>query len=378
MIIGKMIRAGARSFVSAAPTWDWTQTYNGSLGAVNRVAMSTTGQYQMAWNAGVSGDLLLSTNYGLTFSGLSQTGTWFSASISDDGQKIIASKFTPTGSTARVFYSSNGGSSFTSSAPGGNPATSHGYGNVHMAPDGSYCIAIRSSSSAQLGGVYKSTDGINWTIKSSGQIMPSNLLSGSRSHTQTHCSGANIVMGPFGSFTPRVVRSADSGETWSIDTAISDLMTNTYGFNADTMAFSMAFGLSVGTDMCFFSDVSGWQQPAYSLDSGTTNVDFTQFPSAGTPIDLTLEGGTGNFAARVSSNGSKITFSPYAAPASTWAPNSDTGLWVSGDGFSGLPSTEPTWTSKLDTVTFVAIGMSANGNAQAAVEVGGTIYTYKA
>jgi hypothetical protein len=146
----------------------------------------------------------LSTDGGTSFTPLAGVPTgneWVSVSVSDDGQKLLASQNATLGSPATI-YSSNGGSSWTTLTMPAKAFT------TAVSGDGSVMYAITSSSGG-TNSLYASYDnGANWTIllTPSTAMMTNGLL---RMFTNT--DGQSIAAG---TWDGHYFASWDGGDTW--------------------------------------------------------------------------------------------------------------------------------------------------------------------
>lgn len=137
-------------------TWTASTAVSPS-GPFQGIACSASGQYQIA--AIVSGIIYYSSNYGQswTASNVSNAGGIQGASMSSSGQYAMV---ITNGTLGNVWYSSNYGVTFVSTAAG---ATSNNIRGSSMSASGQYQLAAGYS-----GGMYYSLNyGISWTLGSS-------------------------------------------------------------------------------------------------------------------------------------------------------------------------------------------------------------------
>ena len=140
-------------------TWRLSSTGGNDNSNWQNIAISSSGQYQVAVSGQNPGSVFLSNDYGLTFTLLSNPPTninWISCAISSTGQyiSVVSSTATPGGS-GTLYTSNNYGQSWTLKGP--NPVD---WRSISINATGQYQVAVISN-----GQIYKSTDfGNTWTL----------------------------------------------------------------------------------------------------------------------------------------------------------------------------------------------------------------------
>ena len=222
----------------------WSTFALGSNKNFYDVAMSSTGQYQLAvgWNSTHYG----SSNYGQNWTNRNIAGYYYGAAISSSGQYQTVLR-----NSARILISNDYGATFTES----NLTIATNWRKVAMSSDGAIQVATN-----QFNGVYYSSNyGVDWTLIKSGNAWAVGMSSNGQyitiSNADTNGPGYLYVSSNYGA-TWTQVDASRYWETISIDS---------------TGQFQVA---STRTEGVYISDNFGsnWSKTGLSNTAWTDNI----------------------------------------------------------------------------------------------------------
>jgi hypothetical protein len=319
---------GLFTSTNSGVTWSQATTASTSFKAV---AMSSNGAYSAAVDS--NGTLYISTNSTVSYSSsysTSMVGSTVSAlSVSDNGSRVIAT----VQNTNTIYYSSNGGTSFTSVSPSGNSNT----GWLSLSMDGSGTYAIAGSSANGI--FYSNNGGQSWTQSNFNYSMTfgSNLVLTSNRNTGQYCIALTYGRSSY---------STDYGQTWFFISSLnSDSNINSNLFYSVCLSPDGINALLLAPGGIYYSTNSTTLLPMTSLNS-----------------DLSMNG---RIFLPASSSGNNVYFGSTLAPLSY------------GPIASYSSATQSLSTAALSYVTFSSVGTTfSDGTYSNYITQGATSTTY--
>jgi len=183
-------------YISSNYGQTWTTTSRALAGASGRVAISASGQYITAVCQATS-QIQRSINYGATWTSVGSSYVWMSVAMSASGQYQLAGS---NNAGATCYYSSDYGANWATST--GAPSSTQLW-TLTMSASGQYaCLAVYTA-----GLYYSSNYGQNWTASSG----PTNTTVVSMS-----ASGQYAIAGTAGISSRYLYYSINNGQTWTI------------------------------------------------------------------------------------------------------------------------------------------------------------------
>ena len=185
-------------YISSNYGQTWITTSRALSGASGRIAISASGQYITAL-CEVSSQIHRSTNYGSSWTLVGSTYIWKSVAISASGQYQLAGS---NNAGATCYYSSDYGANWATST--GAPSSTQLF-TLAMSASGQYaCLAVFTQ-----GLYYSSNYGQNWTASPGG---PSNTTIVSISASGQYAIAGTANSGNY------LYYSINNGQTWTITT----------------------------------------------------------------------------------------------------------------------------------------------------------------
>jgi len=197
-------------YISSNYGQTWTSTGQALAGTNGRIAISASGQYITALPR-TTGFIYRSSNYGLSWTTAGSSLTWFSVAMSASGQYQVAGTNQASQSS---YYSSNYGQTWIAST--GAPSSQELW-TLTMSASGQYaCLATISS-----GMYYSSNYGQTWAA-ASGATSVMTVVAMSASGQYAICASANT--------NPNYIYySTNYGQTWTASSYSSTSGQNWYG-----------------------------------------------------------------------------------------------------------------------------------------------------
>jgi hypothetical protein len=281
-----------------APT-NWTAATT-DLGANPSLwpVMSQDGVYQITSMSSLA-SILRSVDSGQNFTTYSApiATTRGNVAISNDGQKILLMSPSPGVIYPRI--SIDGGASWNAGSQTG------AWRGAYMAPDGSYMLAFRGTTTP---GIYKSTDGLTWTLVQS-------VATGTISYIKGSSDGVNLIAGLRSASPFEVYRSTDSGDTWTSDAGAmrTAMVAAGYAGAGNGVIYSTSSDLS---KMVAFGTST---HPAISTDSGASWTLITAVPVCAFNIGTAISGDGAKMHV-LGGSGSTMDLYYSTDTGATWAP----------------------------------------------------------
>ncbi|HSW79955.1 MAG TPA: choice-of-anchor U domain-containing protein [Candidatus Saccharimonadales bacterium] len=239
------------------------------------VGMSTDGKYQVA--AENSGDLYVSSNFGQTWVNRTQStpasgGSFYGAAVSSTGQYMAA-----VAGGGDIFVSSNYGQTWVNETTS-TPASGKVWNDVTMSADGKHMVAVTDSD-----GVYTSSDfGHTWTNRA-----PSGPLSSAYMWTVTMSASGQTVYAPI--YDGDIYKSTNYGQTWTdISNGTPDLSSaQVYFISTSADGMNVAFAAYSGD--VYVSNNGGQSWTNMTTGTSLSNQGFYPLAMSGSGEYITSD-----------------------------------------------------------------------------------------